>query len=381
MTQELKDALHSLRQALDRLSPREVEDALRRLAEASDRLRDDLTRSRELFQRAAVEGELTTLSGDADELAAGQREWNARVERADSAAAAEEERGLAEAADRLSEDLDRLAGAVDSLGMPPEGVREGAESSRAAAAAMRQAQRLAAQGQPAPARAAGEQASGELDPLGASLRQERDEMRESWRADVLAQLDRALVETAGLAERQAELADRVRRGETGPDVRGEQAAVREGVDRVGQRLQAAAGRNALVPRDLGAALGLATLRMEESIASLAQASPSPVEAADRGGEALDALNAVVYAMLRSRSDVSSAQSGSGLSEALERMAQLAQQQGAMNGEAGSLFPLMQAGGEELMQRLQALAAEQRALAQELERMRAEGQIGAAGERA
>jgi hypothetical protein len=379
MTDELTAALRSLRQALDRLSTRDVEDALRRLSEASDRLRDDLTRSRELFQRAAVEGELTTLSSDADELASGQREWNQRVERADSTAAAEEERALAEAAEQLAEDLDRLAGAVDSLGMPPEGVRQGAESGRDAAAAMRQAGELAGEGQRAEARAAGERASRELDPLGASLRQERDDMRESWRADVLAQLDHALVETAGLAGRQAEIADRVRRGEAGPDIRGEQAAVREGVDRVGQRLQAAAGRNALVPRELGAALGLATLRMEQSLAGLAQAVPSTADAADLAGEAIDALNAVVYAMLQSRGDVSSAQSGSGLSEALERMAQLAQQQGAMNGEAGSLFPLMQAGGEEVMRRLQALAAEQRALAQELERMRAEGRIAAAGE--
>jgi hypothetical protein len=108
-------------------------------------------------------------------------------------------------------------------------------------------------------------------------------------------------------------------------------------------------------------------------------SPSTGDAADLAGEALDALNAVVYAMLRSRDDVASAASGSGLSEALERMAQLAERQGAMNGEANGLLPLMDAGGAELMQQLQALAAEQRALAQELERMRAEGDVGAAGE--
>lgn len=204
-------------------------------------------------------------------------------------------------------------------------------------------------------------------------------MRESWREEVMAQMDRALVETVGLASRQTEIAERLRRGDVGADVRGAQAAVREGADRVSRRLQAAAGKNALVPRELGAALGLAMLRMEESLAQLQRVSPSAGDAADLAGEALDALNASVYAMLRSREDVASAESGAGLSEALERMAQLAEQQGAMNGEASGMLPLMDAGGAELMQQLQALAAEQRALAEALDRMRAEGDIESAGE--
>ena len=379
ITEELAAALDALRRALDRLSAADVRDALDRLAEEADRLRADLTRSRELFERAAVEGELTTLSADADELADRQREWNRDIEQADATEAARAEAALGQETAQLADALERLAEAVDSLGMPAEGVERAEEASREAVRSMREAADRAAAGSRPEARRAGERASAELDPLGAGLRQERAAMRESWREEVLAQLDRALVETAGLAGRQAEIAGQLRRGNAGPDVRGAQASVREGVDRVGRRLQAAAGKNALVPRELGAALGLAGLRMEESLDQLQRVSPSTTDAADLADEALDALNAAVYAMLRSRDEVASAESGSGLSEALERMAQLAEQQGAMNGEASGLLPLMDAGGDELMQRLQALAAEQRALAQELERLRAEGDVGAAGE--
>jgi hypothetical protein len=379
MTEELAATLEALRGALERLSAADVRDALQRLAEAADRLRADLTRSRELFERAAVEGDLTTLSADADELAHRQGEWNRTVEQADGTEAVREEAALAEEAERLARELEQLAAAVDSLGMPSDGVERAEDAAREAGNSMQQAADRAQAGSRPQAREAGERASAELDPLGAALRQERDAMRNSWREEVMAQMDRALVETAGLSGRQVEIVGQLRQGVADADVRGAQAAVREGVDRVGRRLQAAAGKNALVPRELGTALGLAVLRMEESLAQLQRVSPSPVDAAALAEEALDALNAAVYAMLRSRDDVASAESGSGLSEALERMAQLAEQQGSMNGQASGLLPLMNAGGSELMQQLQALAAEQRALAQALERLRAEGDVGSAGE--
>jgi hypothetical protein len=195
----------------------------------------------------------------------------------------------------------------------------------------------------------------------------------------MAELDRALVETADLARRQERLAGRMRHGESGPGVRAEQAAVREGVERVAQRLQDAAGKNALVSPRLAASLGLAQYRIDESLERLQRAVPMPGEAAGLAGEAVDALNGAVFAMVQSRGDVSSAESGSGLAEAMERMAQLAQQQGALNSQAGGLMPMMDAGGADLLQQLQALAARQRALAQELERLEAGGDVSGAGE--
>jgi hypothetical protein len=63
-----------------------------------------------------------------------------------------------------------------------------------------------------------------------------------------------------------------------------------------------------------------------------------------------------------------------LAEAIEQMARLAQQQGKMAGQAGGMIPLMQAAGQSLLQEMRDLARQQRALAQELERMRAQGDI-------
>ena len=69
--------------------------------------------------------------------------------------------------------------------------------------------------------------------------------------------------------------------------------------------------------------------------------------------------------------------GSGLAEAMQKMTQMAQQQGQISQQAGGMLPM--AGSAAIQQQLQQLAAQQRSIAREMERMRAEGQIPAAEE--
>jgi hypothetical protein len=119
--------------------------------------------------------------------------------------------------------------------------------------------------------------------------------------------------------------------------------------------------------------------MGEALDQLAQGTPNARSAAEAAGEALDGLNLLAMQLLRSRGDVAGAQSGSGLSEAVERMAQLAEQQGQMAGQSGGMLSLMQSAGQALLQELQALARQQRALAAELDRLQAQGDQPGAGE--
>lgn len=243
---------------------------------------------------------------------------------------------------------------------------------------MGEAAQAAAQGQRSQAAKTGGEASAELDPIAEGLRRQRDQLREQWRQEVTDALDRALAETAQLARRQEAVQQRLQRGEAGPDVRAAQAATRDGVDRVLERLQGAAGKNALIPPALGAALGFARNQMDEALEALQQATPNARAAGDGAGQALDGLNALAAQLVRARSDVQGAESGSGLQEALERMAQLAQQQGAMAGQSGAMLPLMSSGGQMLLQELRALAAQQRQLQAELERLQAQGDLAGAG---
>jgi hypothetical protein len=377
LTPELEAALRELESALERLDADAMRAALERLAEAQDALRRELERSRSLFERAAIEGDLTALADDAAELAERQREWNqVATTGVDSAAAAEEAR-LAEAADSLAQ---RLAEAQEAVARAGADARpQTADQARQAAQHMQRASRAAGEQRQSAAAEAGHQASERLDPLSGQLAEQREAIRDAWRQEVTAQLDAALVETAGLARSQEEILARLNRGESGPAVRAAQGAAREGLERVMTRVLDASGKNALVPPTLGMALGFSRNRMDASLEQLQQGVPNTRGAAEAAAEALDGLNLLANQLLRSSGDVSSAGSGSGLAEAVERMAQLADQQGQMAGRAGGMLPLMQSATQALLQELRDLARQQRALAAELERMRAQGDQPGAGE--
>ena len=82
--------------------------------------------------------------------------------------------------------------------------------------------------------------------------------------------------------------------------------------------------------------------------------------------------------MRTAERVAGAQSGSGFQEAIEQLARMAQQQQGMNGDAQGLLPMMGMGGDAMMQRVRELANRQRQLAEQLERLQAGGDAGAAG---
>src|SRR5439155_417201 len=102
------------------------------------------------------------------------------------------------------------------------------------------------------------------------------------------------------------------------------------------------------------------------------------EAAALAEQAVDALNATALAIARSRSQVAGARSGSGFAEAVEQLARMARDQQGLNGAARGLLPMMGPSGQAVLEQLRAIAARQRALAQQLERLQAEGGSGAAG---
>jgi hypothetical protein len=316
---------------------------------------------------------MSTLLDDAEELERRQDEWNQRADAGVDSAAAAEERALAAEAEALSEALEALAEraaerSVD-LSEPTASSAEAAgHMDEAAQAAGRQAAEEAAQ--------SGRAASGALQAMRQQLRARRDAMRDAWRAEVLAALDGAMVETAELAREQGELAERMAAGAAGDDARVAQATLREGVSQVLERLQDAGGKHALVSPRLGAAMGAAGMQMDAAMEQLQRVDPNGPRAAQHAGGAIDALTAGIYQMLLSRAEIEGAESGSGLEEALRRMAEAAEQQSGMNGETGGLFSLGDQASA-LMQQLQGLAQRERQLADRLDRLGAEGDVGQA----
>ncbi len=374
VTPQLEQRLRELQDALAKLDPEAARQALERLAEAQQQLKAELERSQELFRRAAVEGALASLAADAEDLKRRQGEWNRDdAARPDSVAAARQ-RALAERADSLAAGIDQVA---KDLGAPRPSLARPAQAARNARAAMQRAARAADDRQAGEAQQAGQQAEQQLEDVPDQLRGQRDSLAQQWRAEALAALDRALSETAALAERQERVAEALRTGEAGAATRSQQASIEEGTDAVGRQVREAAGKHALVSPQLEGALGFAKRQMAAAQAQLEEADVNPGEAAGLAEQAVDALNATALALARSRSQVSGAQSGSGFAEAVEQLARLARDQQGLNGQAQGLLPLIGPSGQAVLEQLRALAARQRALAEQLERLKAEGTSPAA----
>ncbi len=368
LTPELAQRLRELQEALGKLDPEATRRALEHLAESQEQFREALERSRELFRRAATEGMLQSLAADAEDLRRAQSEWNQQdAPRPDSAAAARE-RALAGRTDSLERGLAQAASDVAEAAVP----RAAAERARGA---MQRAAGAADGRDAAQAMSAGAAAESALVETQDALRARRDSLTQAWRQETLDALDRALSETAALAGRQRELADTLHRGAAGAAARSGQASVEEGTEAIERQIRAAAGRNALVSPQLGRALGFAQRQMRAARQELENAHPNVETAATLADESVDALNATAYALSKSRSDVAGSRSGSGFAEAME---QLARQQGGLNGQTQGLLAFPGPDGQAVLDQLRALAAEQRALADQLERLHAEGASQAAG---
>ncbi|HEX2250852.1 MAG TPA: hypothetical protein VHH32_10925 [Gemmatimonadales bacterium] len=378
LSPELREKLAALQQALRELDPERAKEALEQLAEAQKQLREALERSRELFRRAALEGDLQSLAQESRELAREQREWNQQTESADRNRAAKVEQQLAARADSLSSALQRVA-AETAPGNHRNQLQRTADQARAAAGQRENAAKSAQQDQRLRARQQGEEASKSLEPIGDQLQQQRAQLQREWRQEVLGAIDGALAETSRLADRQLRVQEQLREGEPAGSIRSEQAAIEEGVKKLLDQMKQAGGKNALVSPQITAALGAAQLQMRQAREAISSAAPNSRQAAEQAGAAVDELNATAHQLLRARDEVAGAQSGSGLAEALERLAQLAQQQGGLGKQGAGLLPM--AGRGAIQEQLRQLAAKQRALAQELEKLQGKGGISGAGQMA
>jgi hypothetical protein len=373
MSPELRRQLAELQEALKSLDRERTKDAVRKLGDQQQKLREALERSRELFKRAALEGQLASLEQESKELVDEQRKWNEQVPAQDSASAAAQERAMAKRADSVAAGLERAAKQLESE-QRREGMEQAAEQAKAAAQEMRQAASEAEKKQQAQAQRSGQRASAKMQQAKEQVQEQREGQQQEWREEVVAQLDRALLETSRLAEKQLAVADQFRRSAGTTEARNTQGTLEEGAQKLIEQVASASGKNALVSPQILAALAEARQQMRRAREAAASASGNSRESSERAGDAVDALNVAAYGLLRSRDEVSGSGSGSGFAEAMQRMTKLANQQGQISEDASGLLPVAGAAG--VQQQLQALAARQRALAQELERMRAQGQADA-----
>jgi hypothetical protein len=376
LSPELRAKLASLQQALKDLDADRTRNALQDLARQQAMLKEAMDQARELFKRAALETDLANMAQDARQLASEQHDLTRKLADNDSGKTAKAETELAKRTDSLGQGLDRAAAQVPAQ-RPRDGLQQAAAQARDAAAKMRQAAQSSQSGQSATALTQGKQAEDELNPLSKQIDDNRQSMQAEMRAEVKQALERALEETARLANHQLAVADAIQQDALLPQARAEQGLVEEGAGKVMQQVAAAAAMNALVSPQAGIALAEARRLMRESIEGISTANPNVRDAVEKSGDAVDALAVAAFSLMQSKDRINGSQSGSGVQEAMEQMKQMAGKQGQLAQQGAGMLEPGQMNAQQLMQ----LALEQRALAQQLERMRAGGQLPGAGEMA
>jgi len=148
-------------------------------------------------------------------------------------------------------------------------------------------------------------------------------------------------------------------------MRAEQAALQQGLEQLGKNLAEAGERTALMNRDVGSALGRANLSMQQTMRGLEQSQGQQRMPTQEASQTVESLNRLALALLNNAQQMEQSQSGTGMQQALQELAELAKQQGALNGQSNSLMPLNLAP-RAMSQQLNRLAGEQREIASRLE---------------
>ncbi len=398
LTPELQARLQDVMEAAKHLSRGDVQHSLEQLAEQQRRLREELERSAEMLKRAALEGAMQTLHDEAKEIAAREQSVADTLAHPDSGARAQahaQAQDLAARADSLSRNVDslakrlerehaeagprRLGGASRDADRSAEAMREaagtprGQDSTAANSAAGDGAKdRASANG----ARQSATEGARRMDAAAQQLADARQAQISEWKNELTGELDRSIQEMLQMSRAQQALAARARTGEPSEQLRGEQHALQEGVLRVAERLESASRKSAHITPQSKGAVGDARRSVDEAGRQLDDRGGRSASSAPAMDHAAEALNRAAEAMVQDRARAAQSQSASGFAEMLERMREMAKQQGALNGQSAGLLPMPgQPMNAQAAAQARALAAQQRALAARLQR---EGQRDPSG---
>lgn len=198
----------------------------------------------------------------------------------------------------------------------------------------------------------------------------RDSQVNAWKEQLSDQLDRSISETMQMARQQAQLEQQLRQsgGQNAQSLQGAQSALQQGVQRTAERLEQTGRSSSLLSQRSQKAMGEAQRRVQQATQAMQQVGqPNGSEQAQSAmKDASEALNQALSSLVRDRERVNSAQSASGFSEMVEQLKQLAQQQGRLNGQMQGLN-LLQGGarGEQAQQQARILSRQQREVARDL----------------
>jgi len=221
-------------------------------------------------------------------------------------------------------------------------------------------------------------AASQMDRASDAMKQARESQVNEWKSELTGALDQAIQETLQMARQEQQLEQKARSGQSkSEELRGEQSAVKQGLDDAAQKLQQEGQKTSLLSGRSQRSMSEAQQKVSEAMQSMSDSRGSQ-QAASSLGDAADALNRAAASLARDREKANTSSSATGFAEMIQQMQEMAKKQGSINAQAQGLLPGMgQPMSTQMQATARALAREQRQVAQQLDEL---GE-GAGGDRA
>ncbi|MEE8278460.1 MAG: hypothetical protein V3R89_07045, partial [Thermoanaerobaculia bacterium] len=324
----------------------------------------------ERFRRAAMEQDFRATTAEAEELAQQERALAEALREGEAPELrADQQEALNQRAEDLQERMERLQQRLEQAGeeSAEQAVQEAGERTEQAQQNMSRAGRQAREGQPQEAGEAADEAAGALEEVARELQEAQSEMAQRMMEAMQAILQQASGDALALAREQSSVREQMRGAgrETMTGLRGDEAAILQGVRNMADNLSMMAQVNRGNSRGLSTQIGKAMEALQRTIDAMAGQrgrTPSPFAAAE---PAVEALNEVALMAMAGAQQAGQAGQGQGAEELMQQLEQLAQQQGSLNNQTGQLMP-MQLGEQAMGQQLDQIAQGQEGVADDLQ---------------
>lgn len=378
-TPELMEAMEKLKEAIASQDPDKVRQALEQFDMNREEFLEQIDRSLNILRQLQLERRMDELVRFTEELLHRQEDILDHVDEGDTEELASHQESLAVGMEMLNEAMRQtrdLAEEVGETGLAAEldSLLKDSEA-KDISGRMKSAAEAFSKGQRQDGRQSGEQNARDLADLSAGLERMVAELKERRKADLARKLRRIVEELLIVSNIQEELTSQSSKiGTSSPRYRslaGMQEDIRMALQGIISRLFAISKETFFVTPDLGAALGNASSELERALAGYSDRRPRSVTSPQQ--KAMGELNRSALKILNTLDKLESASSSSGYEEMLERLSQMAAQQQGLNQQS---MPMPGMGGEQQMpggDQLARMAAEQRALQQQMEQLSEDGQ--------
>jgi hypothetical protein len=367
---DLRERVQEMSESLDEMERDEMDDAFQDLTQDQESLRDRMKEALERFKRAAMEQEFRATGQEAEELAQKEDALAGAMEEGDQAELRAEQQAALEAqAEALQDRLEQLSEQLTEQGDPQreQAVEEAAQLGEQARQNMEKAQQKAESGEMQEAAESARKAAEQMD----EMAQELQEAQQQMNNEMMEALEQALRQTSNdalaLARQQTELREQMRGAsqETLAGLRGDEAAILQGVGNMAENLAVMNRITQNDGREIAGQMGQAMDALEQTIAALEDQrgrTPSPFTAAEH---AVQGLNQVAMTAMQNAQQLGQSGEGQSSSEQImEQLEQLAEQQSQLNEQTGEITP-MQMGEQAQQQQMEDASESQQDVADEL----------------